>query len=215
MLTYTAKLLEYPASPYTEEALVMRGETQFNAKDYQDALLTYKQLKQKASTSNRKQLALTGILRSAYVLQDDTEIINTATEILQQSKVDPELKNEATYYRAKSYIRQRATQAAMEDLRTLAKDTRTLYGAEAKYQIAQLYYNGGEYALAEKELLNFIQESTPHAYWLARGFILLSDVYAAMGKNLDARQYLLSLQQNYTGNDDIQKMIESRLKNIK
>ncbi|MCD7899514.1 MAG: tetratricopeptide repeat protein [Bacteroides sp.] len=215
VLTYTAKLLEYPASPYTEEALVMRGETQFNAKDYQDALLTYKQLKQKASTSNRKQLALTGILRSAYVLQDDTEIINTATEILQQSKVDPELKNEATYYRAKSYIRQRATQAAMEDLRTLAKDTRTLYGAEAKYQIAQLYYNGGEYALAEKELLNFIQESTPHAYWLARGFILLSDVYAAMGKNLDARQYLLSLQQNYTGNDDIQKMIESRLKNIK
>ena len=54
-----------------------------------------------------------------------------------------------------------------------------------------------EYAAAEKELLNYIEQSTPHAYWLARSFILLSDVYHATGKDLDARQYLLSLQQNY------------------
>lgn len=215
ILKHTAKLLEYPASPYTEEALVMRSEAQFVTKDYKNALSTYKQLKTKASTSGRKQLALTGILRSAYMVQDDTEIISTATEMLQQSKIDPELKNEATYYRAKAYLRQRATQSAMKDFQTLAKDTRTLYGAEAKYQVAQLYYNNREYSLAEKELLNFIDQSTPHSYWLARGFILLSDVYAAMGNNLDARQYLLSLKQNYEANDDIQNMIENRLKNLK
>lgn len=34
-------------------------------------------------------------------------------------------------------------------------------------------------------------------------------------KILDARQYLLSLQQNYQGNDDIQSMIESRLHKLK
>jgi tetratricopeptide repeat protein len=35
-----------------------------------------------------------------------------------------------------------------------------------------------------------------------------------MGKDLDARQYLLSLQQNYQGNDDIESMIEDRLKKL-
>mgnify|MGYP000699446846 CR=1 FL=1 len=69
-------------------------------------------------------------------------------------------------------------------------------------------------AAAEKELLNYIEQSTPHAYWLARSFVLLSDVYVAMGKDLDARQYLLSLQQNYQGNDDIESMIEDRLKKL-
>ena len=64
----------------------------------------------------------------------------------------------------------------MGDLKELAKDTRNLYGAEAKFLVAQELYNSQNHAAAEKELLNFIDQSTPHAYWLARGFILLSDV---------------------------------------
>ncbi len=56
----------------------------------------------------------------------------------------------------------------MADLKELAKDTRNLYGAEAKFLVAQELYNTQNYAAAEKELLNFIDQSTPHAYWLAR-----------------------------------------------
>ena len=93
----------------------------------------------------------------------------------------------------------------------MAKDTRTLYGAEAKYLLAQQLYDQGDYAAAEKEVLNYIEQSTPHAYWLARSFILLSDVYVAIDKKLDARQYLLSLQQNYQADDNIADMIKERL----
>jgi hypothetical protein len=32
-----------------------------------------------------------------------------------------------------------------------------------------------------------------------------------LGRNLDAKQYLLSLQQNYQADDDIAEMIETRL----
>ena len=60
-------------------------------------------------------------------------------------------------------------------------------------------------------MLDYIEVSTPHAYWLARSFVLLSDIYVKMGRELDARQYLLSLQQNYQGDDDIAGMIKSRL----
>ena len=134
--------------------------------------------------------------------------------MLAETKLSPELENEALYYRAKAYLNQKSEKAALTDLQTLAKDTRNLYGAEAKYLVAQQLYNAGQYAEAEQELLDFIDQSTPHAYWLARGFILLSDVYVAEGKTLDARQYLLSLQQNYQGNDDIANMIESRLKKL-
>ena len=50
---------------------------------------------------------------------------------------------------------------ALDDFRELAKDTRNSYGAEAKYQVAQALYDAQEYAAAEKELLNYIEQSTP------------------------------------------------------
>lgn len=158
-----------------------------------------------------RQLGIVGVMRCAALLADDIETINAATALLAEAQLQPEQQNEALYFRAKAYLRQKAVQKAEADFALLAKDTRTLYGAEAKYQVAQLQYNARQYAKAEKELLNFIEQSTPHAYWLARGFVLLSDVYVAMDKKLDARQYLLSLQQNYQADDDIAGMIEERL----
>ena len=214
VLLHSGELLKYPDSPFTEEALVMRAEVQFNKLQLADALASYKMLKEKASGAERRQLAETGILRCAYTLKDDVETIQAATELLAAAKLSPELKNEALYYRAKAYLRQNAGQKAVADLRELAKDTRNLYGAEAKYLVAQYLYDHKEYAAAEKELLGYIEQSTPHAYWLARSFVLLSDVYVALGKNLDARQYLLSLRQNYPDDPNINEMIDVRLKKL-
>lgn len=215
VLEHTGKLLEYPDSPYSEEALLMHGEILFNRKEYKQALADYKQLQTRATTAERRQLGVTGVLRCGVLLKDDIEVIQAATALLAEAKLTPELQNEALYYRVKAYLNQKAVKKAADDLKLLAKDTRTLYGAEAKYLSAQLMYNAGEYAAAEKEILNFIDQSTPHAYWLARSFILLSDVYVAMDKKLDARQYLLSLQQNYHADDDIERMIQERLEKLK
>ena len=214
ILLHSGKLLEYPDNPFSEEALIMRAEVQFNLQQFADALASYKILKEKATTADRRLLAETGMLRCAHLIKDDAETIHAATALLAEAKLTPELANEALYYRAKSYMNQKADKKALADLQTLAKDTRNLYGAEAKYLVAQQYYTAGEYAAAEKELLDYIERSTPHAYWLARSFVLLSDVYMAMDKKLDARQYLLSLQQNYHANDDIEGMIESRLEKL-
>ncbi|NDW13291.1 outer membrane protein assembly factor BamD [Bacteroides sp. 214] len=215
VLVHTEKLLEYPDSPFAEDALIMRSEVLFNLYRYSEALVAYKQLKEKASTPDRRLLAKTGILRCAYLTRNHIETIHGATDLLAEAKLSPELYNEALYYRAKAYIAEKATEKATVDLRVLAKDTRTAQGAEAKYLVAQYMYDAGNYIGAEKELLNFIDQSTPHMYWLARGFVLLSDVYMSTGKELDARQYLLSLQQNYKTQDDIQEMIESRLQKLK
>lgn len=214
ILTHSAHLLQYPDSPLLEEVLVLRAEVQFNQLRFAEALQSYQLLKEKATHADRRLLAETGMLRAAAQLKDDATVIQAATGLLNESKLSPELRQEAYYYRGKAYLNQRADSKAIADLKILAQDTRSLYGAEAKFLVAQQLYGAREYAAAEKELLNYIEQSTPHAYWLARSFVLLSDVYVALGKKADARQYLLSLQQNYSGKDDIAGMIESRLKNL-
>ncbi|WP_347164150.1 tetratricopeptide repeat protein, partial [Parabacteroides merdae] len=114
-----------------------------------------------------------------------------------------------------AYIAQKQANKALADLKELSKDTRTVHGAEAKYLLAQLYYDTNDDKNAEKVLMNFIENGTPHQYWLARGFILLADIYIRQGDDFQARQYLTSLQNNYKGDDDIAGMIENRLGKLK
>ena len=69
---------------------------------------------------------------------------------------------------------------------------------------------------ARKPDIKLTSSGTPHAYWLARGFILLSDIYAQQGKNFEAREYLQALRSNYPGNEsDIFDMIDTRLEKLK
>ncbi len=215
VITHTSKLLSYPDNPYYEEALIMRSELAYKQGNYTESLDFYKKLKDKASSPERILMAQTGRMRSAEHLNNNSEIILAASDLLLTSKLTPELKTEALYNRAKAYLAEGKQEVAMKDLIILGGDTRTIYGAEAKYLVAENLYKAKKYGAAEKEILQFIEQSTPHAYWLARGFVLLSDVYVAMGKNLEARQYLLSLQQNYKADDDIESMITTRLNKLK
>ncbi|MBR5204017.1 MAG: tetratricopeptide repeat protein [Bacteroidaceae bacterium] len=209
------KVLEYPNNKYSEEAMMMSAEMAYVAKDYAKSLEWYKLLKDRASTPERRQLAATGMLRSAAMTNNGEETILAATAVLADAKVDPELENEARHYRSKALVEANQLKHAVEDWKVLAKDTRNVYGAEAKYRLAQYMFDAGQTAEAEKEVLNYLEVSTPHTYWLARSFVLLSDIYAKLDRKLEARQYLLSLKQNYQANDDIAGMIESRLENLK
>ena len=213
--THLNKVLEYPDNKYSEEAMMMSAEIAYLSKDYARSLELYKLLKDRASTPERRQLAATGMLRSAAMSGNGEETILAATAVLTDAKVAPEQESEARHYRSKALVEAGQMQHAVADWEALAKDTRNVYGAEAKYRLAQYLFDAGKTAEAEKEVLNYLEVSTPHTYWLARGFVLLSDIYAKLDRKLEARQYLLSLKQNYQADDDIAGMIESRLENLK
>ncbi|MDE6321433.1 MAG: hypothetical protein K2L93_03965, partial [Muribaculaceae bacterium] len=58
-----------------------------------------------------------------------------------------------------------------------------------------------------------VDSNTPHFYWRARGFILLSDISRAEGNAFEADEYLRQLKANYPGgDDDINTLINQRLK---
>ena len=212
---HLGKVLEYPNNKYSEEALVMSADMAYQGKEYAKALELYKQLKAKASTPENLRMAATGMLRSAALSGMGEEVILVATEIVKDAKVAPELVNEARYYRSKAWVEANRVQNALEDWEALAKDTRNVYGAEAKYRLAQHLYDAGRLNEVEEEVFEFVDASTPHTYWLARSFILLSDTYVKLDRKLEARQYLLSLEQNYQADDDIAGMIKSRLEKMK
>ena len=210
-VSHLDKVIEYPDNKFSGEAMAMCADIAYREKEYEKSLGLYKRMADRAVSQEERVTARTGAMRSAWMVKDYQEIISVASGLIAESKLAPELANEAHCYRAKALLAEGQNKEAAGDLAVLAKDTRNVYGAEAKYLLAQLYFDNGETGKAEKEVLDYIEVSTPHAYWLARSFVLLSDVYMKLGRNLDAKQYLLSLQQNYQADDDIAEMIETRL----
>ena len=211
---YLDKVTEFPDSKFSTQAMKMNADIAYGNQQYDKALSLFKRLADKSTSPVDKIAAETGVLRSAHYGKDMKEVIGTASAMIGRAKLAPELENEARYYRAQAFIASGMEADAVKDYQFLAKDTRNIYGAEAKYKVAQYYFDHGETTKAEKEILEYIEVSTPHAYWLARGFVLLSDVYVKLDRRLEAKQYLLSLQQNYQANDDIAGMIDQRLEKL-
>ena len=210
-MQHLRRVAETPGCRYCEDATRMVADMAYDHKDYAQALAAYKNLKSMTSRPDVRLHAQTFGVRAAWILSDWDTVISEVGTFVGDKGLAPETAIEMRYYRAKACLSRQQNDTALADLTVLAKDTRTTYGAEAKYLLAQLYFDTGQSSKAEKEVQDYISTSTPHTYWLARSFILLADVYMSSGRDVEARQYLLSLRQNYTTKDDIAGRIEERL----
>lgn len=210
-----ALVLESGDTKFREESWARKAEIEYLDKDYAAAMKSFKHLQAVAENPENKEAAKLGLMRCAELTGQPQEALLAANDLLKEPKLSPEIMSEARYVRAKAYISLKQENKALADLKEISKDTRTIHGAEAKYLLAQLYYDNKDDKNAETVLMNFIENGTPHQYWLARGFILLADIYIRQGDDFQARQYLTSLQNNYKGDDEIAAMIEDRLGKLK
>lgn len=205
------EVFKFHGNKYIELATMRAAAIYYNKASYEKASELYKQLLANSSNEERRQLARTNIMRSAQKREKFGEVVKYAGELLNNNSTSTDIRREALHNRAKAYLELDKSSLAQLDLNELAKDTRSKEGAEAKYLIAQIKFGQERYDECEEIIMDYISESTPHAYWLARSFILLSDLYSTQGRNMEAKQYLISLQNNYEGDDDIAEMIEQRL----
>lgn len=114
--------------------------------------------------------------------------------------------------KAREEIVNMATNIAIQDSIAAAQDSIANEVAKAPVVAAQNLYNAGQYQQAEQLLNKAIDEGIGKPYWLAKAFILMSDIYRAEGRLVEAKQTLESLKANYKENDDVQTLIEERLR---
>ena len=201
---------------FAEDALAMRSDILMRQKKYADALAAYNDLAQKASTEDNRMMAQLGAMRASKAMSKWTEVKTAAAALLEKGGLSPAEEREVTMNRAIANANLGNTDEAKKDFATLAKDTQSEQGAQASYELANLLFNSGKSKEAENVINQFIDAGTPHSYWLAKSFILLSDIYAKQGRIADARDYLQSLKNNYPGNEkEITQAIESRLADLK
>lgn len=218
-LPYYDKLSSLDGNNYAEPSLMRAAEITYEKKDYTNAKIYFDRLYEMASNKENRNIARLGILRCSHYTNSHADAITIATEIVDDPASNTELTREARYCRLKAQLATTVDPAGLpaytkEDMKSLSADISFAEGAEAKYLQAQNLFDTENDSNAEAVIMEFIEQGTPHQYWLARCFILLSDIYVQRNDDFMAKQYLISLQENYTADDDIQSMISERIAQI-
>ena len=201
---------------WAEDAMAMRSDALLQLGKANDALQSYKELAELSSSDDNRTTAELGMMRAAKQLSNWNELKNVCASLLQRGGLSAGEEKEVTMNRAIAASHLGDSKSAESDLKTLAKDTKSEEGAQAAYELAQLQFDAGNIKQAERTANSLVDAGTPHAYWLARTFILLSDIYVKQGKTSEAREYLQSLKSNYPGKEkDITEAVDQRLAALK
>ena len=197
---------------YALDALAMRGDILTRQGKYQEALDSYKEMAERATSNDNRTLAQLGALRVAKTMGNWKEVQDIAGALIDRGGLTAREEKEVNLDRAMSLAQMGNTRDAEAVFRALAKDPSSEYGAQASYELSRMQYEMANYSGAEQTINALIDAGTPHTYWLAKSFLTLADVYYKQGNTAQARDYLQSLKKNYPGKEkDILDGIESRL----
>ena len=211
---WSSMLVEnFPDNAATEDALIAKADIEYSRGRAMDALQTWQMLDQKASSPENRNIARIGIMRVARQTNDAALMRSMADALFKSSTLGAEEKTEVVFTRALAMSIDGETDGAITTWKELAVNSDDLYGAKAAVYAADALNSMGRYDEAAKISETFVNSGTPHTYWLARGFITLSDAYSGQGRTFEAREYIKALKENYPGTEaDIFDMIEQRLK---
>ena len=202
----------WPDNSSAELAYAIMGRVEYSRGNGEQALNSWQQLDRRASTPAMANEARKGIMRVARDLGRPDDLLRASESLLSSSTLGAEDKTEAAFSRGLAYQLKGNVRQAIADWTPLAKQSDNLYGAKAAVYLAEALLAQGDKTEAQNVAERFVNSGTPHSYWLARGFITLSDIYRARGKNYEAKEYLKALRENYPGTEpDIFIMIDERL----
>jgi TolA-binding protein len=193
-----------PVSKFTEKALLNAAAISYKLGNYPKATEYYTKLDNNAEYPDNVMTARTGIMRCNYLMTRYPESVKSARLLLTTEKIPEELVQEAHITIARSALAMDSIALAQTEFEITAKLSKTELGAEAKYNLADIQYKLGNYKEAEKAVFEVINQVPSYDYWIAKSFILLSDVYVKTNNIAQAKATLQSIIENYDGADLLQ-----------
>jgi len=139
--------------------------------------------------------------------------LTDAGKLLAVEKLTDQMKLEAMMIRANSYYFSDELPLAKSEYKKIAALSQGEAGAEATFNAAEIEFKLSDTKSAEKTAFELINRYTAYDYWIARGFILLSDIYVKNGNDFQAKQTLQSIIDNYEG-DDLRKIASEKFTEI-
>ena len=206
-------ILSQPRNSFTENAALKASAMLYNAKDYTGALVMYQKLEDNAENKANLTEAIVGQMRSNYLVGNFAQAIQYAGRVLEMDQIQTNMAAEANLIIGKSALTLKRSEQARSAFAETVKLSQTEAGAEALYNLAVISFEMRDYTASENSVFKLSSDYPNYHYWMAKGFILLSDIYVMQGNTFQAKQTLQSIIDNYDGADLRQEAI-NKLKKL-
>ena len=195
------RLTEQGTNQYTEQALEKLSELTFAEKRYDEAASAYRRLYDVTTTRSGRETAMTGYVRATVAGGDGDRIAAMAADVCGHADAGATALREAKYAWAGQLRASGDRDRALKLYKELASDVKTREGSEAAYYVIEALFESGDLDKTESEVFAF-SDREPNAYWLAKAFLLLGDVYVRKGDTFQARATYQSVADGYSPADD-------------
>jgi TolA-binding protein len=203
-------------SAYTENTLISVSKLHLRNKSYNEAVQVLKKLELTSEYKENYGFAIKNLLISYYNIGDPVETLTYSNILKNYEKSSEEDIALAHLYAAKAYAKQNKTADATKELNLAALKSKTETGAEARYLVAEQQLKAKQYDKAIESAFDIANTFSSYDYWVAKGFILMSDAYVGKGDKFQAKATLESVIENYENDsDDVLKTAKERLQKLK
>lgn len=195
-------VLEEQNNSYTEFAASRVSQYLYNEGKHEEAIPYYDRLEKISSKPTTLFNAKLGLMRCNFLIENWSNAAAYAKNVIENSQINNTLRLEAEYAKGMSNFYLNNFDGAKSSLAYIVTNTTTVWGAEAKYTLAEIYYKQKEYVKADAEVRALIKMKPSYNYWVAKGLILQSRVLIAQGDLFQAEQTLKSVIDHYPVEDD-------------
>ncbi|MGB3007929.1 MAG: tetratricopeptide repeat protein, partial [Chitinophagaceae bacterium] len=196
-LTGYDMVAENAPNKYAERAVLTAGRINFfELKNYTSAEKYYSQLKQITSSQENKLEAMRGLLRCQYQMQKWTEAVENAKELTAAKGSSADDKILANMAIGKSYQINKQYDQAIASFKSVIQLNKSAMAAEARYEIANCWFQVNKLNDAEKAAFETINKSGSYDYWITKAYILLGDIYFRQKDYFNAKATFQSVADN-------------------
>lgn len=168
----------------------------FELKDYQNAKKFFEMLRVNAVNQDNLLEALRGLVRSHYLLKDYNEANSAAKDLLTKKGISTDDKSVANLVLGKSLQLNNDCNAALASFKNTAAINKTVWGAEARYEMAHCYFTLNNLTTAEKAAMAVIKETGSYDLWVTKAYILLGDIFLQQKDYFNAKATYESVAKN-------------------
>ncbi|TXC81679.1 tetratricopeptide repeat protein [Luteibaculum oceani] len=210
---YYEKIVSKPDNKFTEPSLITVAYLNFLDSNYTKALEEYNRLEEISTFKINRIEAKIGQMRCYKMLDKARETMDYADKVLFYSGIPEDIRVEALLTKAKAEKRLGRIEDAYNTFDSLATSTKTIEGAEARYEMALIEFERENYTNAEDMIFESTNIKPTYDDWLAKSFILLSDVYVKTDNLFQAKATLQSIIDFHEG-DDLVNLAKQKMEDI-
>jgi TolA-binding protein len=201
-LTLYNSLAESGLNDFRENAALKAGFLAVQAEDWESAIRRYLQLEEWAGSTDNLLRARENLMRAYMNTRQWESAIVYARKVLTFEKLTPGLEREANLSLLRAYYSLNDDENVLATSRVLVKKVPgTDAFAEAAFRMGEVLFRMGDAKQAERELRANIRQMGSSREWLARSFILLSDVYVALDDLMQAKSALQTVIDRHEGEE--------------